>query len=66
MLLAHNGNQTREERMEHLISPCLSKAQRKRKHREVHGNLSFHQMNALIDSEWRILPAEEKEFYKEI
>jgi hypothetical protein len=58
---------SREERKTWLLSTRQNKVQTtRRKHRRAHGKLSFNQMNMLINTEWKVLPQDDKEFYREV
>ena len=65
-LFAKAGAPSQDERKAKLLSARQNKDQKRRKHRKVHGKLSFNQMNSLINAEWKILSDTEKMFYKEV
>ncbi len=67
MILDLCTTHTQDERKRRLLSNHWNKDRKtRRKHRVIHGKVSFNRMNKIVSSGWKALLLVDKEFYKEV
>ncbi len=67
MILDQSSRYSKDERKRQLLFNHWNKDRKtRRKHRSIHGKVSFSRINKIVSSEWKALNSFDKEFYKDV
>ncbi len=67
MIMDQSSRYSQDERKRQLLFNHWNKDRKtRRKHRSIHGKVSFSRINKIVSSEWKALNNFDKEFYKDV